>query len=309
MRIAIIDLGTNTFNLLIADTLGKTSWTPVFRIKEGVKLGQGGINHGLIRHDAFERGIQAMQRHYERITGFHAEKVIALGTSALRDASNGLDFIQEIKKRFHIGVTLISGDKEADYIYKGVRQTVGSFSEKFLILDIGGGSNEFIIAGPDKYYWKESFNLGMARLMEKFNPPDPATPEFSEKLEQYFEEELKSLFEAAERHASPRILVGASGTFDSLVNIYYSDRYPSDEFLPASQELGLEVFHQLYLKIIHSTREERQHMKGLEPVRRDMIVPAVIFINYILKKLHIQKLYQSSYSLKEGALWEVMQKM
>jgi exopolyphosphatase/guanosine-5'-triphosphate,3'-diphosphate pyrophosphatase len=308
MRIAIIDLGTNTFNLLIADTLGRTSWSPVFRIKEGVKLGQGGINHGVIRPDAFERGIQAMQRHYERIRGYHVDTVVALGTSALRDASNGQDFTHEIKKRFDIEVTLITGDQEADYIYKGVRQTVDDIHEKYLILDIGGGSNEFILAGRERYYWKESFKLGMARLMELFHPPDPATPELSEQLERYFDQELTTLFEAA-RYYQPAILVGASGTFDSLVNIFYSEIYPSEEFLPASQELGLDTFHRLYLRIIRSTREERQHMKGLEPVRRDMIVPAVIFVNYILKKLNFQKLYQSSYSLKEGALWEVMQNM
>jgi len=306
MRIAIIDLGTNTFNLLIANTFDNVSWKLVFKTKEAVKLGQGGINKGLIVPEAYDRGIQALSRHSERIIHFKAEKIFAFGTSALRDAANGQEFISEVKKKFNIEIILISGDKEAELIFKGVKQTVNFTDKKILILDIGGGSNEFIIAGNNQLYWKESFKLGMARLMEKFVPPDPITPEMIESLEAYFEKELTSLFRAVELY-SPQILVGASGSFDSLVNMLLSDVYPTDDALPSWQEIDIQIFQFLYQKIINSTSAERQLMKGLEPVRRDMIVLAVIFVNFILKRLKLKKLYQSSYALKEGALWEVMQ--
>jgi exopolyphosphatase/guanosine-5'-triphosphate,3'-diphosphate pyrophosphatase len=308
MRIAIIDLGTNTFNLLVADTFDKQSWEAVYKIKEAVKLGQGGINKGYIASEAFQRGLDAMSRHQERLTKLGVEKTFAFGTSALRDAANGSDFINEIKTRFNIEVSIISGDKEAEFIYKGVKQTITSINERFIILDIGGGSNEFIIADQHQFYWKESFKLGMARLMELFNPPDPATPELIHELEAYFEKELQSLFKAVEIY-SPQILVGASGSFDSLVNMHHFEKYPDDNVLPVSQQLDLHIFYQMHSKLIRSTKEERHQMKGLEPVRRDMIVPAVIFVNYILKKLNIKKLYQSSYALKEGALWEIMQNL
>jgi exopolyphosphatase/guanosine-5'-triphosphate,3'-diphosphate pyrophosphatase len=308
MRVAIIDLGTNTFNLLIAEILDKVSWTPVFKIKEGVKLGQGGINSGVILPEAFNRGMDALQRHYDRIIYHRAEMVFAFGTSALRDASNGSQFIKEVKARFNFDIQLITGEKEAELIYTGVKQTIGKITENFIILDIGGGSNEFIIADQDQYYWKESYKLGMARLMDRFQPSDPVTPELINELENYFEKELSGLFTAVEKY-KPEILIGASGSFDSLVNMYYAGIYSSEEVLPVSQELSMEIFRDLHQKLIRSTREERQLMKGLEPVRRDMIVLAVIFVNYLLKRLKIKKLYQSSYSLKEGALWEVMQNM
>lgn len=308
MRIAILDLGTNTFNLLVADAIDKQNWETVLKIKEAVKLGQGGINKGYIAADAYQRGLDAMGRHKERITQLGVEKVYAFGTSALRDAANGREFMDEIKKRFDIEVNVISGDKEAEFIFKGVKQTIPALNEKFIILDIGGGSNEFIIADQNQYYWKESFKLGMARLMELFNPPDPATPELIKELEAYFEKELQSLFKAVEIH-SPKIMIGASGSFDSLVNMHHFEKYPNDNVLPVSQQLDFEVFYHMHSKLLRSTKEERQQMKGLEPVRRDMIVPAVIFVNYILKKLNIQKLYQSSYALKEGALWEIMQNL
>lgn len=306
MNIAIVDLGTNTFNLLIGSPLGNGSWKHVFKIKEAVKLGQGGINKGYIAREAYNRGIAAMERHYLRLLEYKVGKVFAFGTSALRDAANGHEFIDEVKQRFNIDITLIPGDKEAELIYKGVRQTVTEINGRFLILDIGGGSNEFIIADQNQYFWKESYKLGMARLMDKFIPTDPVSSELISTLENYFELELSSLFKALEKYPT-QTLVGASGSFDSFVNMLQADVYPTDDFLPKSQEISLEVFQELYRKLIHSTSEERQQMKGLEPVRRDMIVLAVIFVNYILKRLNINKLYQSSFSLKEGALWEMVQ--
>lgn len=306
MKIAIIDLGTNTFNLLIGSPSENGSWKPVYKIKEAVKLGQGGINNGIIVREAFDRGIAAMERHFRRLKDYEVDKVFAFGTSALRDAANGQEFINEIKQRFNIDITLITGDKEAELIYKGVRQTVMQINERFLILDIGGGSNEFIIADKNQYFWKESYQLGMARLMDKFSPADPVSPELITVLEKYFEQELSSLFKALEVYPA-QTLVGASGSFDSFVNMLHADIYPNDDVLPSSQEISIDVFHELYRKLIHSTTEERQQMKGLEPVRRDMIVLAVIFVNFVLKRLNINKLYQSSFSLKEGALWEMMQ--
>ncbi|NJO69648.1 MAG: hypothetical protein HC830_10500 [Bacteroidetes bacterium] len=137
----------------------------------------------------------------------------AFGTSALRDAANGEAFREDVKRQFDIEIRLITGEKEAEYIYKGVSQTVQHIREKFLILDIGGGSNEFIIADQQQYYWKESFKLGMARLTEKFTPSDPVTPELIDTLEAYFEKELYPLFRALEEYPV-KILVGASGSFD-----------------------------------------------------------------------------------------------
>lgn len=305
MRIGIIDLGTNTFNLLIADVQG-FSWHPVFKIKEGVKLGQGGINKGYIAEEAFLRGIDAMERHSERLKSFYADKVFAFGTSALRDAHNGPDFMKEINQRFDIAVHLIPGEKEAELIYLGVRQAIPEQSGTYMILDIGGGSNEFIIANKEGLLWKQSFKLGMARLLDKFNPSDPITVEEIESVKLYLNEELQSLFDAFDKF-KPQLLVGASGSFDSMVSMLQPGVYPNDDKLLPSREIPMPDFNRLYSKIIRSTKEERDKMEGLEPVRRDMIVLAVIFIDFIIQKFRFSRLYQSSYALKEGALWEVIQ--
>jgi len=145
-RIAILDLGTNTFNLLIAELLGGENYKILVNQKLPVKLGEKRINSGKIISVAFNRGIEAIKSHFTTIKKYQVQDIKAYGTSALRTAKNGEKFLAEIRIITGITVEIISGDLEAELIYFGVRQTLNLKNEKFVILDIGGGSNEFILA-------------------------------------------------------------------------------------------------------------------------------------------------------------------
>lgn len=305
MRIAIIDLGTNTFNLLIAENNNQGGFNILLNTKEGVKLGQGGINKKFITDEAMQRGIAAVGRHYERMEKYAPEKVIAFGTSMIRDAQNGGEFVGILKENFGLQVNIIDGNKEAELIYHGVKQTLPFSDKLFIILDIGGGSNEFIIADDSGILWKRSFPLGMARLLEKFQPSDPITPEEISNIETYLDNELAELFESINRYR-PEIFVGASGSFDSFVLMLSNEGLLDHKQGDISHALSLEVYNALHHKLIKSTSAERGRMKGLEPVRRDMIVLATLFVNFVLAKTGMATIYQSSYSLKEGAVWEIL---
>ena len=222
MRIAVIDLGTNTFNLLIAEVFDDKSYKIIFSTKEGVKLGEGGINNKTITEVAFQRGLASIERYFEQIRLFQVDKVVALATSAIRDADNGQEFSDTLKKRFNLDISIISGDKEAELIYFGVKQTVPFTGKRFLILDIGGGSNEFIIANELQIFWARSFKLGMARLLEQFRPPDPISASEIKRIETYLKSELGELFDQVLIH-KPDIFIGASGSFDSFVAMLASD--------------------------------------------------------------------------------------
>lgn len=307
MRIAVIDLGTNTFNLLIAETLNGQNFKIILNIKQGVKLGRGGINRNVITEEAFQRGIDAVKKYYDLIKEHDVNVVKAIATSAIRDAENGKDFTETLKKNFNITVSVISGEKEAELIYLGVRQTLPFSNKRFLILDIGGGSNEFIIADNVQIFWKKSFKLGMARLLEKFNPSDPITVQEINACEVYFREELKELFEQTLLH-KPEIFIGASGSFDSFVAMLSSEKLLKHDMEDVFHEISLPVYEHLHRKIIQSTKDDRDKMEGLEPVRRDMIVLASVFVNFVLKELNFKTIYQSAYSLKEGAVYEIISK-
>ena len=306
MLIAILDFGTNTFNLLIAETDDPAGLKYLHSSKEPVKLGEGGINNRILTPEAMKRGIKALENHYITIREFGAKKIYAFATSAVRDAQNSRDFLQMVQEKFELFVNIIPGDREAELIYKGVRQACGFDQDKVLIVDIGGGSNECIIADKQRIYWKESFNLGMARLLEKFNPESPITKNTTEKVEAYFENNLTSLFEAIDRH-KPAIMVGASGsyeTFYALLKHRLPEKY-QENGKAMKKEIFLEDFRGLHHILLKSTHEERKNMPGMEPVRVDMIVLASIFVNFILKKHHFDQMMMSEYALKEGVIAEI----
>ena len=308
MRIAIIDLGTNTFNLFIAETHPGGTYKKLFKSKIPVKLGEGGIGNNHIEKKPFKRGIKALARHKATIEEYKTEKIIAFATSAIRSSGNGKDFIRQAKAETGIDITVISGEREAELIYYGVRSAVKMTGSISLIMDIGGGSTEFVLATKDRILWKQSFLLGAARLLEKFNPDDPIQDKEIAAIEQYLGTELDDLFAAVTLHP-PSELLGSSGSFDSLAEMI-SYRYHTIEDLKGKTEyaFNLDDCYEIYKVIIKSSTAQRLQMEGLVKMRVDMIVVSAIMVNFIIQKLGIKAMRLSRYSLKEGVLWEEMNK-
>jgi len=301
--IAILDFGTNTFNLLIAERKDR-SFAILHASKQPVKLGRGGIQINRLTPDAFERGFIAINNHLETIRKYGVEEIRAFATSAIRNASNGQQFVDEVEKRYGFRVRVIQGDREAELIYKGVRQAVEITEKKVMILDIGGGSNEFIICNRDGIIWKHSFELGMARILELFDISDPITHEEVHALEAYFRHELEPLLEEVGKQ-KPQTLIGASGSFDTFYAIL---RHRSGIVADVGhgREIALTEFKKIHRLLLRSTIAERKVMPGMEPVRVEMVVPAAIFVNFVLRECNIKQLLQSEFALKEGVISELV---
>ena len=233
---------------------------------------------------------------------------LAFATSAIRSANNGSAFVKEASEKTGIDITVISGEKEAELIYFGVRQCISLEVQPVLIMDIGGGSTEFIIANGNKIFWKHSFNIGAARLLEMFKPSDPILPGEIKKLESFLTKELSILIEAVEKF-NPDQLIGSSGSFDSLAEIV-AHKFYSPDILDNKTEFtfNLDDCAIVYESILKSTNAERLQMKGLVAMRVDMIVISSILVHFIIASLDIQKMRLSTYSLKEGVLYGVMNK-
>lgn len=306
MKIAVIDLGTNTFNILIVEIAPNYSYDIIFQTKLPVKLGEGGINKNIIQPVPFQRGIDALRQHQKTIEKHGVQKVYPFATSAIRDAKNGVDFVKKLKLETGYEVQVISGDREAELIYYGVRQAVQMHSEASLIIDIGGGSTEFVIANKDKIYWKQSFLLGGARLLEKFTPSDPITGIETAAIEKYFSDELSPLFDALKKYPVKE-LIGSSGSFDSLAEMI-AHKFHSPDILDNKTEycFDLHEFSMIHDIILRSSRNERLHLKGLVEMRVDMIVVSSILVNFILNIFQIKQMRLSTFSLKEGVLYEIL---
>lgn len=302
MRLAVIDCGTNTFNLLIVDTLHRSSYKKVFNTRIPVKLGEGAINSGYIAPEPFKRGIDAIKTFNNYLTHHQVEKVMAFATSAIRDASNGREFVEEVKKHSGIHVEIIDGNREAELIYQGNREAVPLNEEPSVIMDIGGGSTEFIIANKNQVFWKHSYNLGAARLLEKFTPSNPITSAEVEAINSYLKTELIDLYQAVEKF-KPCELVGSSGAFDSVIEMINGEL--GGEAITEGKiaySINLNNYSTISARIKASTLNERKQIKGLTPMRFDMIVISCLLIDFALSQFNLQQMRVSLYSLKEGAL-------
>ena len=306
-KVAIIDMGTNTFHLLIAEA-GESGYNITYRERLAVKIGMGGINQGIITSDGIQRAMVAMQSFKNTIEQQAVAHVYAFGTSALRNAKNGSEIVEKIKSITGITVNVISGHQEAEFIYMGVKSALGLGNEKSLIIDIGGGSVEFVIGNNDYVFWKESLEIGAQRLLEKFHNSDPISKEEIEQLDHYFEQTLGSLFDALEIH-KPEVLVGSSGTFDTLSDIFCirHDIHKSPEEIETP--LTLEGFYEIYQDLKIKNKAERLLMAGMLEMRVDMIVVACCLVNFLLEKHHFKRIRVSTYSLKEGVLTSLIEKL
>jgi exopolyphosphatase / guanosine-5'-triphosphate,3'-diphosphate pyrophosphatase len=300
MKLAVIDCGTNTFNLLILDIAADGKYERIFHTRVPVKMGGRSIHNDIISDDAFKRGIDAIREFHGYIKDFAVENVMAYATSAIRDAKNGPDFTGQVHRDYGIDITVIDGETEAELIYKGVRQAVKLGRERVLIMDIGGGSTEFIIADGSRIYWKQSFNLGAARLLEKFDPSDPVTPEEVESIFQYLEEQLQPLFEAVKKFR-PDGFVGSSGAFESLIEMIHEQMQGEPFSGKTEYIISVGNYERISRVIRESTIAQRQKMKGLVPMRVDMIVIFCLKVDFILNKYKFDPIRVSAFSLKEGA--------
>ncbi len=344
MRVAVIDLGTNTCNLLIAELkappnlpkikqseekyyktfnsggfgiypgskssrfqlVNSAGFTILHQSKQLVKLGDDKIKVNEISKEATERTLESFQIHKKIIAEFNVEKVKVIGTSAVRSAENKIRFLEKISEQTGWIVKVISGKKEAKLIFNGVLLAFNNFENPSVILDIGGGSNELILVHRKEILWKESRPSGMARVINQFTISDPIQPEEIKTLQNYFSAEHKNAFEKCVEN-SVQTLIGCSGAFDTVADLI--DKLEPGEKQRTSQEISINEFNAVYNTLIQSTHKQRLQMKGMDFVRVDLIVPAVILIEHLISKIGITSIIQTDFALREGVLFEEMNRI
>lgn len=296
MRRAVIDLGTNTFHLLIADVLEDGTLTEIYRERIFVKLAAEGI--ATIGPTPFERGVAALKHYRTLLTEYKVADLTAIGTAALRTASNGPEFVETALREANIPIQLISGDEEARLITTGVLRAIPPPEDNVLIMDIGGGSTEYIIANKAGVHWRQSFPIGVSVLFNEFHHADPMTAGEISALEAHLSQVLKPLVNALAAHPANH-LVGAAGTFDVLAEAL---RHPEAPAHPTSHQLSLTGFPALYQVITSATLAERVALPGVPKERADMIVVAMVLLRHTFELAGIERVTVSDYAMKEGVL-------
>lgn len=305
--IASIDVGTNSFHIIIASVNSRGIFTLHSRDREIVRLGEGSGDMKYISQDAIERGVKALERFAEMARNAKAT-IRAVGTSAVREALNRNDFIQRVQEETGITVEVISGNEEARLIYLGVLQALPVYNQKTLIIDIGGGSTETGVGLQGELRIMNSAKLGAIRMTRKFFAKEKLSDKDIKQCREYIKGEwaltFRSLLQEQFEHA-----VGSSGTIQTIFAIAYGLRGMAIPETFNGISLDRDTLLSTIATILQAkTTIARATLPGMEPRRADIIVGGAIILEQILIGLDIQNLTFSSYALREGILLDTYTK-
>lgn len=302
MNTAILDLGTNTFNLLVRSADGAL----VFSDKIAVRLGAGGLRDGVITPEAADRAVAAVAQHLVSARAYGAARSLAFATSAMRSTANGAELAARIERETGQPVNVIDGDQEAAFIAEGVGQAWPELGERHLIMDIGGGSTEFILREQGQNLWYASYPLGVTRLAERFLPSDPTTEAEWAQIDAHVTATLEPLWAALERYPCG-ILLGSSGSFDTLYNVMAHRVGGTElELGQARAEFALAAWPATSQSVQQATTEARLLMPGMLAMRAETLHLSARQIDLVLARLNARRMLLSGYALKEG-VWSSIQ--
>ena len=298
---AIIDLGTNTFQLLVA-TPGNISepLQIICQLQRPVQLGLGAMETGILQNDAMDRALMALTefREVALANGCEINQIHAIGTSILRRASNTQQFLAEVDRRLGIKIQVISGIEEADLIYHGIYHSLPKpWNPVSLVMDIGGGSVEFILFDGTGILFKISLELGGLRLLSLFQKDAYFHSSQLAELQTYVLDQMEPLFtECATR--KPSVLIGAAGAFETIWDL--ANAHIPGSVIPPASELVITQFYQQKKLVQETDFVGRQNIKGMKAFRAGILPYANVLIATVLEELTIENMWVSSYSLKEG---------
>lgn len=296
-RFAVIDLGSNTFHLLIVERKPiDLTFTEIFRRRDFVYLSAGGMDK--ISNDASARAVISLQTFRKQIDVHGVKHVQCLGTAMLRSAVNGQAFVDRIKSDFDFEIEIISGQREAELIYKGCLLCPRAREGKVLVMDIGGGSVEFIFMNDGEKVQAWSKNIGISHLRNSFKRSDPALPVEVNRIEGFIETELEEISEAIDRF-SPTLLMGASGPFEILERVLQVKTSHLGNSI--SRKDALSIAHQ----ILGLGLEDRRQIHGMLASRADLSWESMCLINKVLQLFPtISEVFVSPFAMKEGVIAE-----
>jgi len=309
MVLAVIDVGTNTVRLLVAESDGRGGYLPLFASQEITRLGQGLLPDRELRPEPTQRTIHVLRQFREEAEARGAIRTLAVGTSALREATNRTAFLSRAREQAGLEISVISGEEEARLTLLGVRAGLSRAPARLVMMDIGGGSTELLLADGARILTMVSTGLGVVKLTERFLRTDPPT-----------QVELAAMGEAAVlrltrvrtetfRDISPQdVFVGTAGTVTTLAAIDLR-LAPYDPDRVTGHELTRARVASLTRELALLPLADRRQVRGLEPARADVIVAGAVICLAAMDALGFSRLTVSDGGLREGILIDLIQRL
>jgi len=301
MRIAAIDVGSNSIHLIVAEARPDGHFIVLDRAKEMVRLGEKSLTTGRLTKVAMDRGIRTLATFKSIALRHGVTRIRAVATSAVREASNGGEFIQRIYDEVGVRVRVIPGREEARLIFLGVSQVADLDGAPTLLLDVGGGSVEVVLVADAKPVELHSLKLGVSRMTEHFLAHDPPRPRELARLEEHLRQQLEPALAAAAKRKVRRI-AATSGTLLSLISMT-AHRLGVH---PGAQIHGLEVpadaVTRLARTLSRSDRDARLALRGMDPKRVDQVVAGAVLASLVLQRLRAKRIWACTWALREGLI-------
>jgi exopolyphosphatase/guanosine-5'-triphosphate,3'-diphosphate pyrophosphatase len=302
-RYAAIDIGTNTLLLLVAEVGADGAFEVLTDRAEIPRLGDGVDRTRSLSSAGIERALGVLRDYVRRCRSFGVKKIDVVGTSALRDAVNAKDFSLRLKRELNLDLRVLSGAEEAAYSYLAVRKGLELAARQLLVVDVGGGSTEFIWAKDGKLQGWASLDVGSVRLTERHLRGDPPTSEECARVAEAVEPSFRKLRADWGGKLENPAMVGIAGTFTTMAAVQKGLLHYSHSEVHGSRLARSEVARQIALYQARNTAE-RKLIPGLEPKRADVILAGALLIERILSIFGVDEVIVSDQGIRYGLLYE-----
>ncbi len=304
--VAAVDIGTNSFHLVVARPVENNRFEILDREKEVVRLGSGSGDMKKLEAEAIERGVAALAR-FRRIADSFGAEIHAVATSAVREAENRAEFLDAVLREAAVSVEVISGAEEARLIHLGVLQAVPVFDQQVLVVDIGGGSTEFVVGRAGDVLGARSLKVGAIRITDRFFRKEPIKKKAIDEARTFVRSYLSPVRRMVATHDRFEVAVGSSGTIMNVAEMVGARR--GEE--PRRQRKNATFTAAELAEVIdalasHPRAKDRESVPGLDPRRSDIILGGVLLLEQVFDVLGIEEMVVSDYALREGVLLDVL---
>jgi exopolyphosphatase/guanosine-5'-triphosphate,3'-diphosphate pyrophosphatase len=301
MRIAAIDLGSNSIHMVIVEVNASGGFRVIAGEKEMVRLGAVTLSRGHLSAAAMKRGLETLGKYKQLAATNRVEKVIAVATSAIREAGNGEDFLDRVGRETGIWARAVSGAEEARLIYLAALHSIHLEGRRALVVDIGGGSVELALGAGGRLEWAASEKLGALRMTERFVRTDPLSGKDEQRLVAHVESAVEPHVERV-REAGVDCAVGTSGTILALGAMAHAMESGSAPETLHHVTVRADAVHELRERLVAADLRERLRMPGMDEPRADIIVAGAVVLDTLLQHLGVEELTLCEWALREGIL-------
>ncbi len=305
LRLAAIDIGTNSIHMVIARATGASGFELVDREREVVQIGRGSFEAGRLRTAAIRRTVEALARFVDLARRRQVDRILCTATAAVREAANGGAFIQAARETAGIAPRVIPPEEECRLIWLAVKSALQLDEQPSLIVDIGGGSMQLVVANRDRLIETLSAPLGALRLSETRLGSDPPTRRELTRLSNHIRKRADGILEQVIAHEPARVY-GSSGSIHALAMLAHHAEHGGPIAHLNGHVLALDALEQLMRRLRRMSHAELEHLQGLDARRAEIIVAGGMVLQHVLRAVEAEGIVLSDFGVREGLVTDYL---